>query len=201
MAYRAPARRSGSNSVFTKELRILLSDPQSRKAKMITLTFDTNVLLDYLDPSREHREHAKALVQLDDHSICEIRVVSRFTVDVHEGALRAQLDGLSICQRPRIPTIAQWDVSEWDVDFWADDEDEDIYFRLFNLIFPRSDPNNKRNKNRIAEVGHLMGHRLSKREIFVTRDRAMLSHAKVLRSEFGISVMSPDEALAHCSPK
>jgi hypothetical protein len=100
-----------------------------------------------------------------------------------------------------IPTIGQLDVSEWDTDFWADDEDEDIYSRLFNLIFPRSGPNNKRNKNRIADVGHLMGHRLSKRGIFVTRDRAILSHAKVLRSEFGISVMSPDEALAHCSPK
>jgi hypothetical protein len=167
---------------------------------MITLTFDTDVLRDYIDPSREHHEHAKALVQLDDQNICEIRVVSRFRADVPEGYLRV-LDGLPICQRPMIPTIAQWDVSEWDTDFWVDDEDEDIYFRLFNLIFPRSDPNNKRNKNRIADVGHLMGHMLSKRDIFVTRDRAMLSHAKVLLSEFGISVMSPDEALAHCSPK
>jgi hypothetical protein len=168
---------------------------------MITLTFDTDVLRDYLDPTRKHHEHAKALVGLDDQSICEIRIVSRFTADVPQGALRARLDGLSICQRPRIPSLAQWDVSEWDADFWASDEDEAAYIRIFNLVFPGADPNNRRHKNRIADVGHLIGHMLSKRDIFVTRDRAMLSQAKALLSEFGISVMTPDAALTRCTAK
>jgi hypothetical protein len=168
---------------------------------MITLTFDTDVLRDYLEPSRKHHEYAKSLVHLDEQGICEIRIVSRFTADVPEGALRVRLDGLSICQRSRIPSIAQWDVSEWDADFWAGDEDEEVYSRIFEMIFPGSDPDNRRHKNRIADVGHLLGHMLSKRDIFVTRDRAMLSQAKALLAEFGISVMGPSEALTHCSPK
>jgi hypothetical protein len=94
---------------------------------MITLTFDTNVLLDYLDPSREHHEHAKALVQLGDQNICGIRIVTRLRVGVPDGALRDRLDGLSVCQRPRIPSVGQWDVSEWNEDFWTSDEDEETY--------------------------------------------------------------------------
>jgi hypothetical protein len=171
------------------------------RPKMLTLTFDTDVLRDYLDPSRKHHEHAKALVQLDDQGICEIRIVSRFTSDVPEGALRVQLDGLAICQRPRIPTVAQWDVSEWDANFWAGEEDEEIYSKIFEMIFPKADPNSRRHKNCIADVGHLLSHMLSKRVIFVTRDMAMLNQAKALLSQFGISVMSPDEALARCSAK
>ena len=49
---------------------------------MIRLTFDTNILRDYLDPSREHHQDASALMRLDDKGICEIRVVSRFMEDV-----------------------------------------------------------------------------------------------------------------------
>jgi hypothetical protein len=53
----------------------------------------------------------------------------------------------------------------------------------------------------MSDIGHLMGHMLSKREIFVARDKAMLTNAKVLVSEFGISEKSPDEALTHRIPK
>lgn len=55
---------------------------------MIELTFDTNILRDYLDPSREHHQHAAALVRLDDEGISEIRVASRFTMDVPQGVRR-----------------------------------------------------------------------------------------------------------------
>lgn len=171
------------------------------RLEMITLTFDTDVLRDCLDESREHHIQAKALVRLDQEQICEIRVVSRFTADVPEGELRERLDKLSICQRPRIATVAQWDVSEWDADFWASDADEEIYSKLISLIFPGADPRNRRHKNRIADIGHLIGQMHSKRDIFVTRDRAMLTQAQTLLSEFEILVMTPDEALRRCSSK
>jgi hypothetical protein len=86
---------------------------------MIKLTFDTNVLRDYLEARRMDHSHAVALVRLDAKGICEIRVVSRFTADVPNGDLRRRLDELSICKRPRIGTIAQWNMSEWDADFWV----------------------------------------------------------------------------------
>jgi hypothetical protein len=105
---------------------------------MIKLTFDTNILRDYLCPDREHHTHAVALVRLDEEGVCEIRVVSRLTEDVPEGDLRRRLDELAICQRPRIGTIAEWDVSDWDADFWATDEEEKLYARLFELFSPAS---------------------------------------------------------------
>jgi hypothetical protein len=198
MASPAPASRSGNNFNSTEEVVADYGTTTHERPRMIKLTFDTNVLRDYLEPSREHHEHVKALVQLDEGNICEIRVVSRFTADVPDGDLRDRLDQLSICQRPRIPTVAQWNVSEWDADFWANDEDEETYLKLFHLIFPGAEADNRKQNNRIADVGHLLGHMHSKRDIFVTRDGAVLNQAKPLLSEFGILVMRPDEALKHC---
>jgi hypothetical protein len=168
---------------------------------MIKLTFDTNILRDYLCPSREHHSHAAALVRLDEEGICEIRVVSRFTEDVPEGDLRGRLDELKICQRPRIGTIAEWDVSDWDADFWATDEEAEIHAKLFELIFPAANHNSRKQKSRAADVGHLLGHMQAKRDVFVTRDRPILAKASTLFSQFGICVMSPADAVRHCRPK
>jgi hypothetical protein len=128
-------------------------------------------------------------------------VVSRLTEDVPEGDLRRRLDELAICQRPRIGTIAEWDVSDWDADFWATDEEEKLYARLFELIFPSVDRNSKNQSSRAADVGHLLGHMRARRDIFVTRDGPILNRNNELMSHFGIIVMTSADALRYCETK
>ena len=168
---------------------------------MIRLTFGTNILRDYLDPSREHHLDATALVRLDDKGVCEIRVVSRFTEDVPRGDLRRRLEELSICQRPRIGTIAQWNISQWDADFWATEEESKIYDEVFELIFPGMNHTSRKRKNSAADIGHLLGHMRAKRDIFVTRDGAILRRANELLLRFGIAVMTSADALRQCKTR
>ncbi len=66
---------------------------------------------------------------------------------------------------------------------------------LMNLIFPKSSPSNSKHKNRLADIDHLLGHRLHRRDLFVTREIAILAQATALADKFGINVGSPEEAL------
>ena len=140
-------------------------------------------------------------MRLDDKGICEIRVVSRFMEDVPQGDLRRRLEELSICQRPRIGTIAQWNVSDWDADFWATEEEGRIYDELFELIFPGRNHTSSKQKSSAADIGHLLGHMHAKRDIFVTRDGAILRRANELLPRFGIAVMTAAEVLRQCKTK
>ena len=168
---------------------------------MIKLTFDTNILRDYLESDRPHHSDAVSLVRLDEQGLCEIRVISRYITDVPAGDLRNRLDALAICQRPRIGTIAQWNVSEWNADFWATEKESRIYAELFKLIFPAAVRSSRHHKNRSADVGHLLGHIRAKRDIFVTRDGDILKRKSDLMSNFGVSVMMPADAIKACRLK
>lgn len=85
--------------------------------------------------------------------------------------------------------------------FWATEKESKIYEELFELIFPAVARNSKLHKNRVADVGHLLGHMRAKRDIFVTRDGPILERKNELLWRFGISVMTSAEAMRHCEPK
>ncbi len=61
------------------------------------------------------------------------------------------------------------------------------------LLFPGADKYKARHKNRIADVDHLMGHKLSGRDVFLTNEKAIFARRAELLRRFGIAVMSPDE--------
>src|SRR5262245_31096850 len=157
---------------------------------MITITIDTNIVRDYLEPSRGRHPVAIELMALDAAKACEVRIVSRIKADVPGGPLREKLNALEVCMRPTIPTIAQWDLSTWDDDFWVTDEQGREFDALLDLIFPGSDRNSPRHPNRVKDVGHLLGHKLAGRDVFVSNERAFLGRAQQLLKQHSIQVMS-----------
>ncbi len=70
---------------------------------------------------------------------------------------------------------------------------------IMNLLFPGADKAHARHRNRTADVDHLMGHKLSDRDVFLTNDGAILDKGAELQRRFGITVMSPAEFLSWIS--
>ncbi len=67
-----------------------------------------------------------------------------------------------------------------------------------NLLFPNSDPQSPKHKNRLADIDHLLGHHLNSRDIFITNEKGILAKRKQLKDKFGIQVMSPAQFLESC---
>ncbi len=66
---------------------------------------------------------------------------------------------------------------------------------LRELVFKDRDPAEIDERNRLADVDHLIAHRRSGNDAFVTRDGEILQSAKELLVEFQIKVMSPNDAV------
>lgn len=168
---------------------------------MWALTVDTNAIRDYAEPHREGHKIAKELIELHDAGTCQIRVTTRFDSDVPGGPLRSKLEALPVLDNPQIGTVFRLDVSRLDSgdmiasEEWAKEADE-----LMALLFPGATSESGRHRNRMADVDHLMGHKIAGRDIFVTNEKAILNQREALSAKFGITVMSPGEAVEKVSP-
>ena len=90
----------------------------------------------------------------------DIAVITRFDIDVPPGELREKLAALPPLQTPRIATVFTLGYSALDcADELADEESARESDQLMELLFPGADPSNPRHRNRIADVGHLIGHK------------------------------------------
>lgn len=168
---------------------------------MWALTVDTNVIRDYAEPHREGHNIAKELVELHDAGMCEIRLTTRFDADVPGGPLRTKLEALSVLENPKVGTVFRLDVSRLDSgDMIASEESAKEADELMALLFPSAKPESDRHRNRMADVDHLMGHKIAGRDIFVTNEKAILNQREALSAKFGITVMSPGEAAEKVSP-
>ncbi len=160
------------------------------------LTVDTNVLRDAVDSDRAGHVIATELLELHRSGKCEIRVTTRLDVDVPNDPLRTIIESLDALDSPPVGTVFRLGSSRLDSgDFLADEETVEELDQLMNLLFPGADKASPRHKNRIADVDHLMGHKLSARDVFVTNERAILKRGGELADRFKIVVMTPEEAL------
>ena len=156
------------------------------------LTVDTNVLRDAVEPHRAGHAIATDILALHHAGKCEVRVTTRLDVDVGSDPLRELIASLDVLDTPAVGTVFRLDYSTLDGgdvladEAWAREVDELMY-----LVFPGADPNSPRHKNRVADIDHLMGHKLSGRDVFVTNDKGILTHQEELRHRFGITVMAP----------
>ena len=163
---------------------------------MITLTVDTNVIRDYTEPHRAGHEMAKQLVALHKAGKCEIRLTTRLDVDVSSEPLKQRLESLDFLDAPRIGTVFRVGFSALGTDMLADEEWVKKSDEIMDLLFPGADKDHARHKNRIADVDHLMGHKLSDREVFLTNDGGILDKGSELQRRLGITVVSPAEFLS-----
>ncbi len=162
---------------------------------MILLTLDTNVLRDRVEPNRPGHEDASRLFALQKAGQVSIAVTTRTDADVPDGEVRRLLDKLEEMGKP-IGTAARIGVSRIGMgDMIVDEAYQEQEQALMKLLFPNSDPQSPKHKNRLADIDHLLGHRLNSRDIFITNEKGILDRRKQLKDEFGIQVMSPVQFL------
>jgi len=65
-----------------------------------------------------------------------------------------------------------------------------------DMIFHGADKNSPRHRQRIADIDHLMAHKMNGRDVFVTNDKAILDRRDDLARRFKITVMPSSEAVA-----
>ncbi len=63
------------------------------------------------------------------------------------------------------------------------------------LLFPKASRHSRRERNRIADIDHLFGHRRSGADHFVTLEKGILAQAPALEKRFRISVKAPLDAI------
>ncbi len=82
------------------------------------------------------------------------------------------------------------------LDTLAGDDEVLLENRLRATLFPALTNTDKRYEKKIADIDHLIAHKLRERDIFVTDDKEdILRRVRVLKDEFGITVMTPKDAL------
>lgn len=164
------------------------------------LTVDTNVLRDAVDPHRPGHATALQLLALHDAGECEIAVTTRLDVDVPRDPLRSTIESLPLVQDGPVGSLFRLDYSRiGDLDVLASDEQVQEVDDLLDMIFHGADKNSPRHRQRIADIDHLMAHKMNGRDMFVTNDKAILDRRAELARRFKITVMSSLEAVAAAS--
>ena len=162
------------------------------------LTVDTNVLWDAVGIRRNpsDRARAKRLLELHDEGKCQIWRTTRVAHDAREGSIAQKIKGIPQLSGPPLGTAFRLGSSKLDEgDFLVDEQWTELEHQLKNLLFPGSTTVSKKEPSRLSDLDHLLGHRASGNDIFVTRDKEILHNRKALASEFKIDVMSPQEVL------
>ena len=154
---------------------------------MIKLTVDANILHSLLRPSESPHEDANRLWSLHKNGAVTITVTTRIDVDVPRDPLKSAMAALDLL---RIPTIGRSDYSSYDGDHYASEEELNLNNVLTKMLFPE-----KQNltQNDIADIDHLIGHRSSGNDHFITNDGRIVQRSNELKSDVGISVMSLDK--------
>ena len=166
---------------------------------MRTVTIDTTVVRDLEDPARPRHRSAVRLVDMHEKGQIDIAVTTRINIDV-SGPLREKLDALPALRTAPIGTGFRLDYSTLNCgDMLVDDDTAQEPDEIMELLFPGADPTSHKHQNRIADVDHLLGHKLNGRDVFLTDDRAILDRRSQLHERFGIVVMTPNEFLESCS--
>ncbi|AZO13996.1 hypothetical protein EJ069_04245 [Mesorhizobium sp. M2A.F.Ca.ET.043.05.1.1] len=101
-----------------------------------------------------------------------------------------------IAMIPVIGTVARWDQSRFDgADVLVARHHQSLLAEVKGIVFPGLTPESGKYANKLADLDHLVGHKLAGRDIFVTDDGGLLRRYQQLRDSVGILVMSPAEAL------
>lgn len=165
---------------------------------IMKLTVDTNIFLLSQSPHRQGHDVAVRLIALSKAGACDICATTRIDIDVQHEPLRSALAHV-----PRIGSVVRISADDqpepWtrigNGDMIIDDETDQEFYVLMDLLFPGADKEHDRHQNRIADVDHLIGHKLNGRDVFVTQEKAILVRQKQLAERHGITVMALSEVV------
>ena len=168
-----------------------------------TITLDTNCAINLFDRRSTTATSVDELSTLMRYALAgriEISVTTRVEADLlgdRDESRRAEmLRFLDLL--PTIGTILRFDTSRWDSgDVFVDDRTERLHQEIQGIVFPGLSPGDRRYRNKVNDIDHLVGHTINCRDIFVTDDREILRKASDLRTAPGIVIMSPSQCVSY----
>lgn len=167
----------------------------------LKLTLDTNCVINLFDGNAGTSTSVtelKNLMRAGLSNRVDIAITTRVETDVSndkKDERRVQMLGI-LNMFPVVGTLARWDTSFWGgEDVFANDHEVAIAQEIQKILFPGLLTSDRRYKNKINDVDHLIGHLINKRDIFVTDDIGILSKASTLKISVGVVVSDPANAL------
>ena len=163
------------------------------------LTLDTNSLIYLFEHSatapNRSKDALKGLLRRSLDGQLSIAATTRVRADLLQDKDEARRIGiLQVLEDvPILPTIAGWDESSWNSDVWTTEQLAELVREVEAIVFPSLSLTDKRYHNKRQDIAHLVGHKLNKRDVFVTDDQAILKKSGALERGPGIIVRSPSE--------
>ncbi len=170
---------------------------------MIKITFDTNCLiniLDYKSPSATSVDELSEIIRYGFEGDVNIAITTRaetdFETDKDDERKTELLKRIKIF--PVIGTVFRWDTSKLDSgDVLTGEEHDKLEEELKRIVFPNLQTTDKHYQNKINDIDHIIGHKINKRDIFVTDDKEIIKKAETLKSSLGLVVMDPKKCLEY----
>jgi hypothetical protein len=199
--------KKDSTQMVPKVDNILYSYITNLTQKMIKLTLDTNCIINLLDYKSESATSVEELSEILRYGLdgdVNIAITTRVERDFEKDKDNDRKNELAkrLSMFPTVGSVVRTDVSKLDSeDVSAGDEHEALEKELTGILFPGLKADDAHYSNKINDIDHLIGHKINKRDIFVTDDQQILKKAETLKSSLRIQVMSPKETLEYLNLK
>jgi hypothetical protein len=181
-----------------------ITNHHSGESAVPELTLDTNCIINLFDLKAQTPTSIDALSEIIRSGLsgkANVAITTRVEADLlgDRNVERKEQMLRMIEVLPVVGTIARFDVSKWDGgDVLGGDDSSKIEAEIQAILFPGGlTRNDRRYNNKQMDIDHLVGHFINGRDIFVTDDTGILKKRDALRASPGITVMTPEECVAH----
>jgi len=158
-----------------------------RLMEKITVTIDTNCI--------NVKQSIEALNKLEEWN--KQGLITIFKTEIMDEELKGELRRLKAQKYPQDTGARVWNYTAFNPrHFGGEDPKKYPIHNLIDLIFPNWDklPRESQIKS-IRDVEHLATHYQYKRDYFVTMDKGFLSKRKMLKENYEIIILTPDECI------
>ena len=159
---------------------------------MITVTLDTNVLVEYWQ-NRKNVLFTESLLDLAQQRKIDLAITSRISADIPDLPLANRINDLPQLNVQQIGAVFRLDHSSFD---GGDMLGSDAFVNVVDSLDNRFDREGRvKRRPDCRDWDHLHGHYLSDRDVFLTWDRPILEVASELQQRLGMVVTTPHEFL------
>ena len=159
---------------------------------MITVTLDTNVLVEYWR-NRKNVLVTESLLNLAQQRKIDLAITSRISADIPDLPLANRINDLPQLNVQQIGSVFRLDHSSLD---GGDMLGSDSFLNVMDSFDNRFNREGRvKRRPDWRDWDHLHGHHLSGRDVFLTWDRPILEVASELQQQLGIVVTTPQDFL------
>ena len=159
---------------------------------MITVTLDTNVLVEYWR-NRKNVLFTESLLDLAQQGKIDLAITSRISADIPDLPLANRINDLPQLNVQQIGSVFRLGHSTLG---GGDVLGSDSFLHVMDSLDNRFDWEGRvKRRPDWRDWDHLQGHYLSGRDVFLTWDRPILDVASELQQQLGVVVTTPQEFL------